>query len=88
MTTILFNKLSIDNAGRLPIGWDTAFKIHTGIKTQLAEVTEKTGEQFLLITSPTDLSVVQGNAPIIYIDSKEYTAEELLSIIKNHEDSK
>ena len=49
----------------------------------LKEVVEKElNDEYLLVTTPTDLSVIDGDQIVITIDTKPYTGSELLEIIE------
>lgn len=39
-------------------------------------------EKYILITSPTEIIKVDGETPVLMIDAKEYTANELMEILK------
>ena len=55
--------------------------MHNGIKSVLPE-------DYIVISTPTDISVVDGDAKIITIDAKEYSYDELKIIIDSQsEDS-
>lgn len=45
-------------------------------------------KDYMLITTPTDISKIDGDDIIIVIDTKEYTADELLDIIEREESDK
>jgi hypothetical protein len=61
------------------LDYSEVIKIHMHIK----EVVEKElNDEYLLITTPTDLSVIDGDQIVITIDAKPYTSDELLEIIE------
>lgn len=50
-------------------------------------VQELLGDEYTLITSRTDLSVIDGDAKIIIIENKNYSYNELMSLINKNESS-
>lgn len=43
-------------------------------------------DDYMVVTTPTDISKIEGDDVIIVIDTKEYIADELLDIIKKNEE--
>jgi len=74
MSKIIHNKLPFDINGNILIPLDEAFKNHTFIKEAL-------GDDYIVITSPTELKVIDGDAKIIAINCKKYSYKELMDII-------
>lgn len=57
----------------------TINQYHTWIKEL---VHNELNDEYLVITTPTDLEVLDENAVVIKINAKEYTTKELLEIIE------
>lgn len=72
--TIIHQRIPTED-GQILMSWDVTSNLHEVVRNQLPE-------DYIVITTPTDLSVVDGNVKIIRIDAKEYTTNELLEIIE------
>jgi hypothetical protein len=72
--TIIHQRIPVED-GQILMTWDLVSKLHEVIRSQLPE-------DYIVITTPTDLSVIDGDTKIIRIDAKEYTTTELLDIIE------
>ena len=73
--TIIHNRIPIESV-RSALTTKTVQDIHNSIKNLL-------GDDYTVITTPTELSVVDGDAVIITIDCKEYSYNELKAIIES-----
>jgi hypothetical protein len=80
MANIILNKLPMDKQGSCLLNCETQSRIHNMIYKTLNEKCPE--DNYIVFTTPTDLSVVDGNAKIIKIDAKEYSSNELLEIIE------
>ena len=72
---IIHNKIPIDDNGHSIIKLDMIEDIHNAIKNKL-------GEEYIVITTPTELNMIDGDAMIITIDYKGYSYNELMEIIE------
>jgi hypothetical protein len=75
MKNILFQKIPMDENGYPIISLDNVSRIHEMVERSLPE-------DYVLITSPLELSKIDGNVKIIHIDCKEYSYNELKEIIE------
>ncbi len=75
MKTIIHNKIET------PIRFspDSVNGIHQNLKRWL-------GDEYIVVTTPTDLSVIDGDSKIIKIDCKEYSYNELIESIEKAEE--
>lgn len=78
MKKILLNKVPIDEYGISPFDQEEIEDIHNMINNRL-------GDEYTVITSPTDITLVEGDDVIIRIDCKDYTFNELMDIIGKYE---
>jgi len=72
---ILIQKVPTDNHGTCLMSLNDIFKMHDNIKKELPE-------DYILITTPTDITKIDGDCKIIYIDCKSYSINELNEIIE------
>lgn len=64
---------------RYELDYEQMYKMHMYLK----EVVEKElNDEYLLITTPTDLSVIDGDQIVITIDTTPYTGDQLREIIE------
>lgn len=77
MLKILHNKIPMVN-GNFEFPYDAVQKVHNSIR----EAVEKIDSEYIVLTTPTELSVVDGDAKIVMISAKEYSYNELKEIIE------
>jgi hypothetical protein len=76
MSKILHQKIPMDKKnGCMLISSSTALKLHNSIQECLPE-------DYILITTPTDLNIIDGGDTMLVIDAKEYSYDELTDIIE------
>jgi hypothetical protein len=75
MKNILFQKIPTNESRTPLISIEAVSRIHTYCREALPD-------DYILLTTPLDLSKVDGDAKIINIDCKTYSANELLDIIE------
>lgn len=78
MKKIILNKVTLDEYGVSPFNQEEVEDIHNMIKNNL-------GDDYTVITSPMDITLVEGDDIIIRIDCKDYTFNELMDIIGKYE---
>ncbi len=82
MRKIIHNKFPLTQDGLQVLTSEQQFNIHQTIKKALNK------EEYIVISTPTDLTLVEGDTTIITIDAREYTYDELITIIRCHESYK
>jgi len=80
MANIIHNRIPINEDGRFLIDSKLIWDIHNSIQRNLDNYYPD--EHYLVITTPSDLSCVDGDSKIIQIKAKEYSANELLEAIE------
>lgn len=78
MKKIILNKVPFDEYGASLFSQEELQGIHNTIKDSL-------GDDYTVITSPTDVTLVESDDIIIRIDCKDYTFNELMDIIGKYE---
>lgn len=72
---ILHQKIPVDGKGRYLLGCDEIAKIHNSLRNALPE-------DCIVVTTPTELTKIDGEFKVIQIDCKEYSYNELVEIIE------
>ena len=80
MAKILLNKIPICSNGDLLFSYDVAINIHKNIQSILDE--ECPEDNYVVITTPTELSSIDGNTKIICIGARSYSSDELLEAVE------
>lgn len=75
---ILHNKIPIDEYGSMLIPVRSVSEIHNYIM----EIVKQLDDNYIVITSPTEISCLNDNDVVISIDAKDYTYNELKEIIQ------
>lgn len=75
---IVHQKVPLDKNGCMLLDAETVMNLHKAISKGLPD-------DYILLTSPTDLNVIDGDIKIIHIDAKEYSVNELREIIEKAE---
>ena len=78
MIKILHNKIPFNEHGNPIVPRSQWLQIHNDIK----EMLEKLDEQYIVITTSTELNCLNDNDVILQIDAKKYTYEELKEIFE------
>jgi len=75
--TIIHQRIP-NNGGSMAISQKDAWDLHKELKAALPEA-------YIVISTPTDISVIAGDAKIIQIDAKKYSYNELKDIIDSQD---
>jgi len=78
MKNILVQKIPTDDNGTSLMSLDDVLTMHNLIKDSLPD-------DYIIITTPTEIIKVDGDCKIIYIDCKSYSINELNEIIEKAE---
>jgi len=57
-------------------------RIHENINELLKRIEDETGEKYYLISAPTEITKIDGNAKIIQIDADAYSYNEIKDVIE------
>jgi len=78
---LIHNKIQVVNGACLYSQEDQK-RMHENIHELLKRIEEQTGEKYYLISTPTEITKIDGNAKIIQIESKKYSYNELIATIE------
>ena len=78
MIKILHNRIPFDEYGNPIVTGSECLRIHNYLK----KIVEKLDEQYIVITTSTELTCLNDNDVILQIDAKKYTYDELKEIFE------